>query len=359
MHKILTIIGARPQFIKAAPVCRALAATGTIQEVLLHTGQHFDHRMSEVFFEQMDIPRPRYNLGIHSMTHGAMTGRMLEAIEGILLEEKPDHVMVYGDTNSTLAGALAAAKGHIPVAHVEAGLRSFNTGMPEEINRILTDRVSSLLFCPTKTAAENLEKEGFAHFGVRIEQTGDVMLDAALMFLDRASAPEGIRLPEDFVLATVHRAENTDNPDRLQEVVDGLRRVSESIPVVFPVHPRTWLAMQRMGGPGLSGRILRLEPQGYLQMLWLLKHCRMVMTDSGGLQKEACFFKKPCITLRRETEWTELTDSGCNVLCGTDPEAVSGAASDFMAKPPAFPDGLYGNGNAASKIAAAFLSTRS
>ncbi len=353
MIKIVTIVGARPQFIKAAPVSKAIASQQGLREVLIHTGQHFDQNMSEVFFDQMDIPRPRHFLNIHSLSHGAMTGRMLEEAESIMIKEKPDLVMVYGDTNSTLAGALAAAKLNVPVAHVEAGLRSHNMEMPEEINRILTDRVSRILFCPTKAAVNNLTREGFAEFPCKIHLTGDVMYDASLLFADKARKPAKVRLPAHFVLATIHREANTKNPDNLANIIRGINQVAEKRAVVFPIHPRTYKVIHGNDLPPLSKKIKLIEPVGYLEMLHLLQNSQLVMTDSGGVQKEAYFFKKPCITLREETEWTELVDAGYNKLCGTTPDLMTDAARDFFAEAPVFQQGLYGNGNASAKIAKA------
>jgi UDP-GlcNAc3NAcA epimerase len=355
MVKILTVIGARPQFIKAAPVSHALAEQSGIQEIILHTGQHFDHHMSQVFFDQMKIPRPAYNLDIHSMDHGAMTGNMLIGIEKAIQQENPDWVMVYGDTNSTLAGALAAVKQGVGVVHVEAGLRSFNMEMPEEINRILTDRISSLLFCPTITAVENLSREGFDHFPCQIMLTGDVMYDACLRFQSMASRPQGAEIPDRFLLATIHRAENTNDPIRMNKIIWAMNKLSDIIPVVFPVHPRTRSLLKSGSLPELSRQIILCEPVGYLEMLYLLKKCQMVITDSGGLQKEAYFFEKPCMTVREETEWTELVRAGYNKVCGTRPENILLAFTEFLETPPVFENGLYGKGNAAEKIAAAFL----
>jgi UDP-GlcNAc3NAcA epimerase len=314
--KIATIIGARPQFIKAAVVSRAFREhRPDVREVLIHTGQHFDANMSDVFFNELDIPKPDHHLGIGGGTHGKNTGRMIEAIESVLLTEKPDWVLVYGDTDSTLAGALAAAKLHIPVAHVEAGLRSFNRRMPEEINRVLTDHISSLLFTPTDTATRNLANEGIT--GERVQQVGDVMYDAAIYYQDRAQKPEGLHLESGFILATVHRAENTDDSDRLKNIMAALSAVSMDIPVVMPVHPRT---QTRIRNIGISvGEITLLAPVGYLEMIWLLKHCKAVVTDSGGVQKEASFFSKSCFVTRHETEWRELLDSGSTFL--VDPDA--------------------------------------
>lgn len=355
MIKVVTVIGARPQFIKAAPVSKALKASGRIRERIIHTGQHFDSNMSSIFFEQMDIPRPDFSLDIHSLPHGAMTGRMLEATEKILSEERPDWVLVYGDTNSTLAGALAASKLMIPVAHVESGLRSFNMDMPEEINRCLTDRISRLLFCPTPVAVNNLKNEGFIGNGTRIILCGDVMYDASIMFRGRAKKPDSVPLPEKYVLATVHRAENTDDTTRLKNIVEGLNLVSEKLPLVFPVHPRTRKLLNKPGIPPLSEKVILTSPVGYLEMLYLLDNCMMLLTDSGGMQKEACFFEKACITLRNETEWTELLDAGYNKLAGSDPALIVSSFEHFLKHPPRFGKNLYGNGRAADEIVKALL----
>jgi len=348
--KILTVVGARPQFIKAATVSRQLKKVHA-KEVILHTGQHFDHNMSQVFFQEMDIPKPDYNLNIHGFNHGAMTGRMLEGIEDILLKEKPNLMLVYGDTNSTLAGALAAQKLHIPVAHVEAGLRSYNMSMPEETNRILTDRISTYLFCPTQTAVNNLNNEGFSNFNCTIENTGDVMLDAALFYGERSSKKSTVikehGLNSDFVLATVHRQENTDNPERLKSIVESFNTINKDVNVVVPLHPRT--------GKIISEQKLRIDfltipPVGYFDMVELLKSCSVVLTDSGGLQKEAFFFKKSCVTLREETEWIELVDGGYNHLAGSQHEKIVTLFWDAVKQTPDFSKLLYGNGNAAKNI---------
>lgn len=348
--KILTVVGARPQFIKAATVSRQLKKVDA-KEVILHTGQHFDHNMSQVFFEEMEIPKPDYNLNIHGLNHGAMTGRMLEGIEEILLKEKPNLMLVYGDTNSTLAGALAAQKLHIPVAHVEAGLRSFNMSMPEEANRILTDRISTYLFCPTQTAVNNLNNEGFSSFNCTIENSGDVMLDAALFYGERSSSKSSIikkqGLNKDFVLATVHRQENTDNPERIKGIVEAFNAINKKIRVVVPLHPRTGNKIKDFG---LKVEFLTIPPVGYFDMVELLKNCSVVMTDSGGLQKEAFFFKKSCITLREETEWTELVDGGYNHLAGSQHEKIVSIFWDALKQNPDFSKLLYGNGKAAKNI---------
>lgn len=348
--KIVTVIGARPQFIKAATVSRACISDG-ISEILVHTGQHFDANMSEVFFRDMEIPEPQYHLEVSGLSHGAMTGRMLERIEKVLINEKPDVVLVYGDTNSTLAGALAAAKLHIPIAHVEAGLRSFNMEMPEEINRILTDRISRFLFCPTQTAIDNLKNEGFQQFPCQIDHVGDVMYDAALFYLEKSRTQsniidrEGISRP--FFLATLHRAENTDQPNRLRAIVGALNELHQLQPVVMPLHPRT---RQHLASLGIPLRVKTLEPVGYFHMLQLLEACSCVLTDSGGLQKEAYFFKKPCVTLRDQTEWVELVHAGVNTLAGADPERILTLAKNALQTKSDFRAPLYGDGHAAEKI---------
>ena len=354
MKKLLTIIGARPQFIKASVVSKAIAETDGLREVIVHTGQHFDANMSDIFFDQLAIPRPHHQLDIHGGSHGGMTGRMLIEIERVLQQERPDCVMVYGDTNSTLAGALAAVKLHIPVAHVEAGLRSFNMQMPEEVNRILTDRVSNILFCPTDAAAGNLAKEGFPYTMAsgqpqHIAQVGDVMQDSAQLFSSRASAPEGVALGDGFVLATIHRAENTDTPDRLAAIIAALDAVAQTTPVVLPMHPRTRGVLAQRG---ITPRhITLIEPVGYLQMLWLLQHCALVVTDSGGVQKEAFFMGKACVTLRDQTEWVELIEVGANELVGADQDKITDAVRRNLGRVVRDDGALYGGGQAAGKIA--------
>ncbi|MHC2461168.1 non-hydrolyzing UDP-N-acetylglucosamine 2-epimerase [Bradyrhizobium embrapense] len=312
--KILTIVGARPQFIKAAAVSRAIRETDGLTEVMVHTGQHFDPNMSDVFFEELDIPRPRHHLDINGGGHGDMTGRMLMAIEPILLEEKPDWVVVYGDTNSTLAGALAASKLHIPVAHVEAGLRSFNRRMPEEINRVVTDHLSALQLCPTTAAVTNLAAEGVT---AGVHHVGDVMYDATLFVTDKAEKSSAILsnlglAPKAYALATIHRAENTGDRQQLLAVVQFLQDQSRKFPVVLPLHPRTRQAALAMG-VDLDG-LKVIDPVGYLDMAKLLHSALEVYTDSGGVQKEAYFHRVPCITLRDETEWTETITHGWNRL---------------------------------------------
>lgn len=318
MKKILTVLGARPQFIKASVVSHAIAQSSGLREVLVHTGQHFDTNMSDIFFSQLGMARPDYFLDIHGGGHGAMTGRMLESLEKVLLRERPDGVLVYGDTNSTLAGALASSKLHIPVAHAEAGLRSFNMAMPEEVNRILTDHVSEWLFTPTEVADLNLQHEGFA--AAKIERVGDVMYDVARYHGGRVRAEGGtlarLGVPVNgYVLVTVHRAENTDDLQRLTRIVNALERVAEHVPVVWPIHPRTRSVLETVKGLGLTMNSVQLiDPVGYLDMVQLEKYAAVIATDSGGVQKEAFFHAVPCVTLRDETEWVELVDSGWNCL---------------------------------------------
>jgi len=354
--KIVTILGARPQFIKASVITDALSRTSNMQEVVVHTGQHFDSNMSDVFFTELAMPLPRYQLDIHGGGHGEMTGRMLMGIEKVLLEERPDVVLVYGDTNSTLAGALAATKLHIPIAHVEAGLRSFNRRMPEEINRILTDQISRWLFAPTEASAQHLRREGFQDG--QIFCVGDVMYDVALHHGARVK-PEGGLIasmglkPGAFVLATLHRAENTDHPQRLMNVVDALEATAESMPVVWPLHPRTRSVLQQTGRLNkLSGQIHMIEPVGYLDMVQLEKYAAVIATDSGGVQKEAFFYQVPCVTLRDETEWVELVEAGWNRLAPPNNAAKlasiiqEAAGSQGKAVVP------YGDGRAGQKIVA-------
>lgn len=348
--KILTIVGARPQFVKAATISRAVAVAEGVEEVILHTGQHFDANMSEVFFKEMDIPEPRYNLDIHSFGHGAMTGRMLEAIEGIILDEQPDVLLVYGDTNSTLAGALAARKLHVKVGHVEAGLRSFNMAMPEEVNRILTDRISDFLYCPTDSAVANLRAEGFDRFQCEVVRTGDVMLDAARYYAQFSASKSTLDpdlLRGDFALCTLHRAENTDDPVRLTAFADALNRMHRDTRVLLPLHPRT---KAKLKAAGIKLQVDLIDPVGYFEMIEILKHSSLVITDSGGLQKEAFFFGKNCVTLRDQTEWTELVDRGFNVLAKADTDDVVRKCEEMRLRKNDFSEPLYGDGRAAATI---------
>jgi UDP-GlcNAc3NAcA epimerase len=340
IRTILTIVGARPQFIKAAALSRTLRKISDFREILVHTGQHYDEMMSDVFFNELEIPKPEENLSINRGGHGDMTGRMLQGLEQTLIARKPDWVLVFGDTNSTLAGALAAAKLHIPVIHVEAGLRSYNRHMPEEVNRVLTDHVSTLLFCPTRTAVKNLEVEGITK---GVYHVGDIMYDALLYSRTRARVASNILTQLDiqdqsYVLATIHRAENTDEPTRLRAVIDKLVAESKSRLVVMPTHPRTRQIIDRLGVE--IGPIRMVAPVGYFDMIRLLEGCELVMTDSGGLQKEAYFFRRPCITLRDETEWPETIIHGWNKLWSQKSWAPRSEIDDF------------GAGDAADKIVA-------
>lgn len=348
--KIITIVGARPQFVKAAALSRAIEKYPEIEEIIVHTGQHFDDNMSEVFFREMEIPKPKYNLNINSVGHGAMTGRMLEQIEKILLEENPDLLLVYGDTNSTIAGALAAKKLHIKVAHVEAGLRSFNMDMPEEVNRILTDRISDYLFCPTQTAVDNLRKEGYENIDTKIIKSGDVMQDAAeyysLTSAEKATVSNTI-VDDKFILCTLHRAENTDNKENLTGIINALNTVNKNIPVVLPLHPRT---KGKIADLGLKMEFKTIDPVGYFDMIELLKKCTLVMTDSGGLQKEAFFFKKNCVTMREQTEWVELVENKVNVLVGSDTQKIIQGVEQMLEQKADFTIDLYGKGKACENI---------
>ena len=354
MTKILTVVGARPQFIKAAALSRAVRNRGGVTEVMVHTGQHYDDNMSRVFFDQLEMPQPSRNLGIAGGSHGAMTGRMLEAVEAVLLDETPDWVLVYGDTNSTLAGALAAAKLHLPVAHVEAGLRSWNRRMPEEINRVLTDHVSSLLFAPTDVAVENLRREGID--ASRIHLVGDVMFDAAQHVASRSQPNDALHRQlgingSRYVLATVHRAENTDDPKRMRAIVRGLSEVARSLPVILALHPRTRAVLETLHLIEEAADALTLcEPLGYLDMITLERRAAVIVTDSGGVQKEAYFHRVPCVTLRDETEWIELVQHGWNVVC--PPEDAATIAATVVGRLGTSGDevALYGAGQASRTI---------
>lgn len=348
--KIFTVIGARPQFIKAAVVSRELTAHWpNVREILVHTGQHYDANMSDVFFDELDISHPDYNLGVGGGTHGQNTGRMIEKLEELMLAEKPDWVLVYGDTDSTLAGALAATKLHIPVAHVEAGLRSFNRRMPEEINRVLTDHIATRLFAPTEIARKNLLSEGIAND--RIYVVGDVMFDAAEYYKAHSRKPVwfdalGFVINE-FVLCTTHRAENTDDRARMHAILNGLKEAE--LPVILPLHPRTRNRLQQMNLQ-LPSNIKAVDPVGYLEMVWLEANCKLIATDSGGVQKEAYFHKKRCVTLRDETEWVELVSGGFNKLVGVNSTLIARSIKNSV-NPPNFNEHeMYGDGNASKKI---------
>ena len=349
--KIVTIIGARPQFIKAASLSREISKANNIQEVIVHTGQHFDPNMSDIFFEEMKIPKPKYNLEIHSLGHGAMTGRMLEKIEAVLKIEKPDWLLVYGDTNSTLAGALAAKKLHIKVAHIEAGLRSFNMKMPEEVNRILTDRISDLLFCPTDEAVNNLKNEGYDDFDSKVENVGDIMYDSAL-FYNNLLEERHVKIKEEYILATIHRAENTNNQLKLVQIFKALDLLNETYKVVLPIHPRT---KQYLDQYNIITTITLIDPVGYLDMIALITNSIAVITDSGGLQKEAYFFKKRCFTLRDQTEWVEIVKLGCNTLIDVLNEDISYVILSKIKTKSDFSKQIYGKGDASKKILKSLL----
>lgn len=352
--KILTVLGARPQFIKASVVSHFIATLPKVDEVVVHTGQHFDSNMSDVFFQELGMETPAYHLDIHGGGHGDMTGRMLIEIEKVLIQERPDVVLVYGDTNSTLAGALAAVKLHIPVAHVEAGLRSFNMAMPEEVNRILTDRVSRWMFTPTATAADHLKAEGVNV--ASIIPVGDVMYDVAKFHGERVDASgrimEKLGLKQaGYVLATVHRAENTDDPARISAIVAGFRDLSSDLPIIWPVHPRTRAVLHKRGElANMPENLHLIDPVGYLDMVQLEKHAALIATDSGGVQKEAFFYGVPCVTLRDETEWVELVEAGWNRLVSPNVagEVASAVREALGSKGEAVQP--YGEGNAAELI---------
>lgn len=373
--KIVTIVGARPQFIKAGTVSRTIQKfkKNGIREVLVHTGQHYDYLMDKIFFEELELPKPDYHLGVGSGTHGKQTGMMLERIESVLKKEKPELVIVYGDTNSTLAGALAAAKLNIPIAHIEAGLRSYNRTMPEEINRLITDHLSTFLFCPTAQSLKNLNKEGIKDGrSTIVKQVGDVMYDSILYYSKLAerkstilndlnlclSNPNSELRTQNYYLSTLHRAENTDHPERLRSILFALNKIAKDTPVIFPLHPRTRKMMEAFNLFSKRGRIKFIEPLSYLNMLKLEKNARAILTDSGGIQKEAYWLKVPCFTLRDETEWVETVKSGWNVLVGTKSEKIireimkfeeRGLPEKGLTNQRINPD-LFGDGKASEKI---------
>ncbi|MEA5021305.1 UDP-2,3-diacetamido-2,3-dideoxy-D-glucuronate 2-epimerase [bioreactor metagenome] len=351
--KIVTVLGARPQFIKAAPLSETLRKSH--EEIIVHTGQHYDYQMSDVFFEELGLPKPNYNLKVGSKQQGKQTGEMLAGVEGVLLKEKPDWVLVYGDTNSTLAGALAASKLDIPIAHVEAGLRSYNQKMPEEVNRVLTDHMAKLLFCPTDQAVKNLAREGIIEGVVR---TGDVMADALFFHAKRAEYTGTLeKFPyksKSYMLATIHRAENTNNLSRLQEIIEAFAQIDSKI--ILPLHPRTRILLQDLD-IAVSKNVKIINPVGYLEMILLEKEAQMILTDSGGVQKEAYLWKVPCITMRDETEWVETVQSGWNTLVGANKEAIVAAILKYRDNPmPEYCSGLYGNGRASEEIVTAIES---
>lgn len=348
--KIITIVGARPQFVKAAALSRVFDDFSEIQEIIIHTGQHFDQNMSEVFFEEMGIPIPQYNLKINNLSHGAMTGRMIEGIESVLLKEQPDLVVVYGDTNSTLAGAIAAKKLNIKIAHIEAGLRSFNMRMPEEVNRVLTDHISDFLFCPTSIAVNNLKNEGIENENLNVLNTGDVMYDAAIHYsnksLLKSKIIEKLGLSS-FILCTIHRAENINDLKRFTLIINALNDISEDRLIVCPLHPGTRNKIEAMN---LKLNFKVINPVGYFDMIELLKNCDLVVTDSGGIQKEAYFFRRNCVTLRNETEWVELLDQGVNRLAGNSEREIADSIDIMLNKESNFETNLYGNGNSCQII---------
>jgi len=346
--KIVSVVGARPNFVKLAPVSRALRQE--FEEVIVHTGQHYDYDMDRIFFDQLGISSPNYHLGVGSASHGRQTGDMLARIEEVLLQERPDVVMVFGDTNTTLAGALAAVKLHIPVVHIEAGLRSFDRRMPEEINRVLVDHCSTILSCPTSTAVENLRCEGITK-GVYL--TGDVMADVVMDSMALSASSTVMRdlglENRGYFLATVHRAENTDDLSRLKQIVQAMAEIADILPVLFPCHPRTEKHLKDVGlWTWLSERVRVIRPVGYLEMLVLESRAQKILTDSGGVQKEAYILRVPCITLRDETEWVETVDDGWNVLVGSNREKIVKAARSF--EPPENQSHAYGDGRASQRI---------
>ena len=383
--KILTILGARPQFIKAGSISREIAKYKEIEEIIVHTGQHYDANMSDIFFDEMQIPKPNYFLGIGGKSHGAMTGQMIEKIEEVALKENPDWIMVYGDTNSTLAGAIVASKLHIKLAHIEAGLRSFNMKMPEEVNRILTDRVSTILFCPTDTAMKNLKAEGFpfsltTNHQQLITNVGDVMQDGAMFYRHLAKMPKEVaslwslvssedsknqkQKTKNYILCTIHRAENTDDETRLRSIFEALNEIAKEKQIILPLHPRTKKLLENLQTKNqklLTKNLTIIDPVGYLEMVWLIDNCDLVMTDSGGLQKEAYFFEKQCITLRDETEWVELVECGANRLVGADKEKIvssyqllvsseNSKNDELKTKNQKLQTNLYGGGKASENI---------
>jgi UDP-GlcNAc3NAcA epimerase len=353
--KIVTVVGARPQFIKASTVSRAIAEYNMgcdgrrIEEVIIHTGQHYDSNMSDIFFEEMNIPLPNYTLNIGGGSHGAMTGRQLESIEKVLLDESPDCVVVYGDTNSTLAGALAATKLHIPVAHIEAGLRSYNRKMPEEVNRVLTDHISSIHFTTSDVANQNLLAEGISKSCLHM--VGDVMFDAALYYSELCKKPDLAILdnvgPKGFLLGTIHRAENTDSIERMKSIFYGLSQLDRLI--ILPLHPRTAKKLSEFGIE-IADNIYIADPLGYLEMVWLEKNAKVILTDSGGVQKEAYYHQTPCITIRDETEWVELVDAGYNVLVPAEAIEICLAVEKMLKISGFTVNALYGDGKSAKKI---------
>ncbi|OGV34327.1 MAG: UDP-N-acetylglucosamine 2-epimerase [Lentisphaerae bacterium GWF2_45_14] len=358
--KICTVIGARPQFIKAAAVSSVIARNSEISEVIIHTGQHYDPDMSDIFFSQLGIPKEKYNLNIGSGNHGAQTGRMLSEIENVLTAEKPDRMLVYGDTNSTVAAALAAVKLHIPTAHVEAGMRSFNREMPEEINRVVSDHISDINFCSTLPAVKNLENEGRGQTAILV---GDVMYDCALKFSDAAEkncdpfSKFAIR-KNNYILMTCHRPANTDSRENLSQIVHAANDISEICPVLYPIHPRTKKYIAEYG-LSFSQNVKIVSPLSYFDMLLAERYAKLILTDSGGIQKEAFFYQVPCVTMREETEWVETVEMGWNVITGADYGKIMSCVKAFLSKKPPYPSVKpYGNGDASEKIVKHLLNSR-
>lgn len=348
--KIITIIGARPQFIKAAVLSRGIKSHPNINEIIIHTGQHYDKNMSEIFFKEMDIPTPNYQLSLKGSTHGAMTGGMIADIEAILLKEKPDITLVYGDTNTTLAGSLASIKLHIPIAHIESGLRSYDLTMPEEVNRILTDKISKYLFCPTDRAIDNLKKEGITNSNTQIvKNVGDIMYDAVLYYQNQAKPPKILDKLKDqnFILSTIHRQSNTDDIENLTNILTGLNNISQETPIILPLHPRTNKKIKEIKNINISPHLHICDPASYFEMLYLLKNCKYVITDSGGLQKEAYFFKKPCLVLRDTTEWVELIEEKAAIL-STASQIMNNY--NLLSKIAVTIGNIYGGGDTGTKI---------
>ena len=376
--KLVTIIGARPQIIKAAALSRAIQSqyAGRIHEVIVHTGQHYDDNMSNVFFDELGIPKPDYNLHVGSASHGVQTARMIEGIERILLEEKPDAIVLYGDTNSTLAGAVAAAKIHVPVVHIEAGLRSFNKHMPEEINRIVCDHCSTLLFTPTRAGFDNLAKEGFkmdnsGPYDIdnpKVFHCGDIMYDNSLHFSKLADRKTDLlqRLGlegKPYILATLHRDSNTDQPERLNAILDAIGTLCDDLAIVLPLHPRTRKMVDLLVSPDKAARLAHhenlklIEPVSFLEMIQLEKHARLVLTDSGGVQKESYFFQKPCVILRPETEWVEIVETGAATLVDADHDKILETSRRYLQQPPVDFPAIFGDGHAAEFMLEKMLET--
>ena len=345
--KILNIIGARPQFIKAAAFSNSLRSHDSIKEIIVHTGQHYQDNMSKTFFDQLDIPKPDYLLASGGKSHGEMTGYQIYEIEKILNHEKPDYVILFGDTNSTLSGALAASKLNYPIVHIEAGLRSYNMKMPEEINRVLTDRLSHFLFCPSDLAKDNLIKEGYENYSSQIHVVGDIMLDGINLIINKVNFTNPVNYP--YIICTIHRQENTDDIRKFEDIIAGLNEISKAMKIVFPMHPRTKRLLKK-NNLKINKNIILEEPMNYFNFLTYIKNCELVITDSGGLQKESYFMKKNCLVVREETEWTELIENKNNIICGTDKEKIITNFKNRNELNNSFEKSFYGNGNSANLI---------